>query len=56
MHRKPQGDTARTADPKGPKRYSLPHASCSAITARVKEEERGMFGVMAFVFPRNCYT
>ena len=29
-------------------------ASCSAVKAGRMEEEKKMYGVMAFIFPRNC--
>jgi len=30
--------------------------SCSAMKAGGKKEEGGKFGVVAFVFPGNCYV
>jgi len=47
------GDTARTADPSD---IPCHMTSRSAYKAGERRRKRGTFGVIAFVFPSNCYT
>jgi len=54
LHKKLGGDRARTSDPSPTKGFSH-MTSCSAIKARLKKKGAGMFRMMAFVFPRNCF-
>lgn len=43
------------ADPKWPKRYSIPCDLMFSIKSLKKEGGRGTFGILVFVFPINCH-
>jgi len=57
VHRRLGGDTARTANPNGPKGYPMPYGVVlTAYKAGGRRRKRGTSGVMVSVLPSNRYA